>query len=237
MLLPTYNKHNQGQSIIELIIALSLAMVILPALITNLVSSREGKAQQEQKFEAATLLQEAEEAVRTVREDNWSTFAVNGIYHPEISGNSWVLSPNQETINGYTRQIEISDVERDSNGNIVEQGGTIDPSTKKAEITVSWTTPYSSSLNSIIILSRYSGNTAYVQTTEADFSAGTQNDTTVINTGGGEITLALSGQGNWCEPNLSITALDLPKSGVANAISAVAGHVSAATGENAAGVS
>ena len=56
--------------------------------------------------------------------------------------------------------------------------------------------------------------------------------------GDGEVVLgATGGVGDWCQPTLAITALDLPKSGVANAISAIQGTLAAGTGENASGVS
>ncbi|MCX6793908.1 MAG: hypothetical protein NTY06_02270, partial [Candidatus Gottesmanbacteria bacterium] len=53
----------------------------------------------------------------------------------------------------------------------------------------------------------------------------------------GEVTLGAGGKGDWCEPNLSIAALDLPKNGVANAVSAIPNQVFAGTGDNASGVS
>jgi len=49
--------------------------------------------------------------------------------------------------------------------------------------------------------------------------------------------LGAGGSGDWCSPNLTISAVDLPKNGVANAISAIPGQVVAGTGDNASGVS
>ncbi len=60
----------------------------------------------------------------------------------------------------------------------------------------------------------------------------------VTNTGGGEVVLGAGGGGDWCNPNQYIAEdLDLPKSGVANAVSAYEGRVLAGTGENSSGVS
>jgi len=39
---------SQGQSIIELLIAIAISSILLPGLIQGLTSSREGKAQQKQ---------------------------------------------------------------------------------------------------------------------------------------------------------------------------------------------
>lgn len=229
--------YKRGQSLVELLIAIGLLSIFLPALITSLASSREGKAQENQRLQAATLLKEANEAVRSIREKGWTTFAVSGTYHPVISGSSWSLAPGSESINGFTRQTVISDIYRDSNGNIVSIGGTNDPSTKKIVNTVSWNTPFTSSVSSTFYLTRYLNNAVFFQSTETEFLAGTTSNTTVANNSGGEVLLGSGGHGEWCKPNLSITALDLPKQGVANAISAVEGHISAGTGENASGVS
>jgi type II secretory pathway pseudopilin PulG len=227
----------KGQSIVEFIIAVGLASIFLPALLTGLVASREGKAQQTQRLEATTLLKEAEEAVRIARENNWSSVSSNGIYHPVISGNTWNLASGDETINGYIRQIVISDVRRDGSEAVVSTGGTVDPSTKKIVTTVSWNTPFSSSVDSTMYLTRFLSNTTFVETTDTQFGQGTLNATVVTNTSGGEVTLGAGGHGSWCAPNLSIASVDLPKQGVANAVYAVQGQVVAGTGDNASGVS
>ena len=228
--------YTKGQSIIELILAIGLASVFLPALLTGLVSSREGYAQQNQRLDAAYLLREAEEAVRVVRENSWSQIANNGTYHPVISGNTWSLAGNAESVSGFTRSIVISDVYRDAGGSI-SSSGNIDPSTKKTVLTVSWDGPILSSVSSTAYLTRYVKNAVFAQTTEADFNPGTKVGVEVANTSGGEIVLGAVGYGDWCKPNLTIAAIDLPKSGVANAITAIEGRVFAGTGENASGVS
>lgn len=227
----------KGQSIIEFIIAMALASIFLPGLITGLVASREGKAQQQQRLEATTLFKEAQEAARVVRENSWSTFAVNGTYHPEVSGNTWILSSGFQVLDGYTRSIVISDAYRNTNGYIVTTGGTLDPSTKKVVTTVSWNTPLPSSVSSTMYLARFLGNSTFFQTTQEDFNTGTSSGTVVTNTNGGEVILGAGGWGNWCNPNLSIAALDLPKQGVANAIYAIQGQAFAGTGDNASGIS
>lgn len=229
-------QNKNGQSLVEIAIVIGLTSILLPALIVGLLASREGKAQQKERLEAVALLRETTEAVRSVREGGWTTFAVNGTFHPVISGSSWILSPGTDMINGFVRTVNISDVSRDSSGTIVSTGGTLDPSTKKIITTIAWNTPFSSSVQSTIYLSRFD-NLSYTETTEAEFNQGTKTGVTITNTNGGEVVLGAGGGGNWCVPNLSITALDLPKNGVANGISAIEGQVFAGTGDNASGVS
>jgi hypothetical protein len=136
------------------------------------------------------LLHEATEAVRTVREQGWTTIATNGVYHPVISGSDWALAGGSETIDGFVRQVTISAAQRDSSGVLVPSGGTDDPATKHIAVSVAWSTPYSGSVTSDIYLSRWKNNAAWAQTTQADFTAGTATDTTVTNTSGGEVELA-----------------------------------------------
>lgn len=191
---------------IEILIAISLASVLLPALLTGLVASREGKAQEGQRLEANALLKGAEEATRSVYQGGWITFAVNGVYHPVISGSHWSLSAGSDTVSGYIRQITIGDTYRDSNFNIVTSGGTLDPSTKKVDILISWTTPHASSVSTTEYLERDLGNTSKVQTTQADFNAGSFNNTVAVNNSGGEVVLTQSSTNSNYGNNFLVTA-------------------------------
>lgn len=229
-------KFDVGQSLVEILLVIGLMGIFLPALLTGFLASRQGKAQQGQRVQAVALLREGEEIVRSVREKDWASFAVNGTYHPVASGSAWTLAPNSETINGFTRKVVISDVYRDANG-VATTSGTIDPSTKQAVTTVSWSTPIVSSVQATQYLTRYLGNTFFLQTTQGDFNTGSTSGTTVTNTAGGEVVLGAGGSGDWCTPQPIVSAADLPKSGVANAITAIEGSVFAGTGDNASGVS
>ena len=234
-------RGGRGQSLVEIIIAMGLSVILLPALLTGLVSSRQGKVQQAQRTQAVYLLNETIDAVRSVREKGWESFAINGTFHPAVSGTSWALAPGSVVINGLTQQIVIEDMNRGvcpgvDCGKIVTSGGILDTSSKRVNISISWNQPSVSTVNAILFITRYLESKYFTQTTVADFNTGIKSGTVVTNTLGGEVTLGAGGHGEWCDPNLNITALDLPKNGVANAISAIPGKVVAGTGENAAGV-
>ena len=232
------NKHTGGQSLIELLIVIGLLAILLPAITTGLITSREGKPQQERRIQAAQLIKETQEALRSIREAGWSNMEINGTYHPVHNGSTWSLAAGPVTINGITGQIIIDDVQRDEDNKIVASGGAIDPSTKKIAITTSWDTPIPTSISSTLYLTRYLDNATYIQTTEADFNAGTLTDVIVTSTADGEVTLGSGGNGDWCDPGTSIVAsLDLPGNGVAETVSAVEGKVFIGTGENASGES
>ena len=200
----------KGQALVELLLAIGLAAIILPAILTGLVATRSGRVQQNQRLEAITILKETQEAVRNVREAGWNTFAVNGTYHPLISGSSWSLASGSAVTNGYTQQIVLSDVYRDSSGKIATSGGTLDASTKKVEITISWTQPYASAIQSTGYVTRYLDNITWVQTTQAEFNASTLTQAQVTNTSGGEVTLGFNTKAKWCSPAFSSSTIDLP---------------------------
>jgi hypothetical protein len=239
-------KHllRNGGSLIELIIIFALALLLLPTLLIGLTASREGRAQQMRKSLAIAQLKGVAEVVKNIKESSgWVSLPANGTYYPVISQNKWVLSPGTNTVNGLTTSVVISDVQRDAAGHIVSTGGTIDSSTRKIVSTVSWTTPTASSVSVVTYVSRFRTNATSLDTTTADFTLGSASGTTIADTlgsgipGDGEVTLGAGGHGNWCSPSSTGTTVDLPKNGVANAVWAVEGKVSAATGDNASGVS
>lgn len=226
----------QGQSIIELLIAVALMALLFPALFSGIIAGRDGRSMLEQRLNAFSLTREAEEAVRMIRERNWQEIEVNGIYHPAVSANSFVLNSGPETINGFTRTLTIADAFRDAAG-VLSASGTNDPSTKKITVDVSWSLPHAGNIFQTWYLARFLNNSSNTQTSVADFEAGSLTDTVISADLGGEIMLGSGGTGSWCNPNLSIVAVDLPKNGVANAVSAIEGQVVAGTGNNASGVS
>jgi type II secretory pathway pseudopilin PulG len=183
-------RKQSGQALVELLVAMGIAALMLPALATAVVASREGRAQQEKRLQASALLREANEAVRIVRQNNWTGVSANGTYRPTISGSSWTLTAGAETIGNFTRSIVISDAQRDAGGAIVTSGGTADPSTKRAVATVSWTTPVPDSVSNEAYLNRYVNNTTWSQTTQAEFAAGTETNVVATATSGGQLELS-----------------------------------------------
>lgn len=193
----------EGQTLIEVLVAIALTAILLPALATGLVASSAAKAQEEQRIQASALLREADEAVRSVREKGWSQIPANGTYKPQISGSTWSLAAGSEVINGLTRQVVVSNTLRNSAGAIVTSGGTVDPSTKTVVSTISWATPIAASVSTTTYLQRYMGNTTLTQTTQAEFDAGIKTNVASTNTSGGEVQLATTpGTINWGSPSI-----------------------------------
>lgn len=196
-------KNKKGQSLVEILIAMGLMAVFLPALLTGFVASREAKPQKAKRFDASQLIREAEEAVISAKESSWDNVSTNGTFYPVESGNEWDLTSGTEsTPEGFLRSITISDVQRNINGDIVTSGGTVDPATKRLDISVSWTQPIASSATSTLYLTKYSGNTTWVQDTQAEFALGTNVNVSVVNNVDGEVELTESTGGTWTSPGI-----------------------------------
>jgi type II secretory pathway pseudopilin PulG len=202
-------KHTQGQSLVELLVTIAVAAVMLPAVMSGFVITRQGKIQQQARFGATMLLAETQDAVRIIRNRDWNTFAINGIFHPVVSSNKWILTDGSDTVQAYTRSVSISDVSRNTNGDIVSSGGSVDPSTKKIVTTISWNTLFSTHISSTEYVTRHDYNT-YTQTLKSDFDPGVFYNTATTNVSGGEVALGNNNRAKWCTPALSTTTIDLP---------------------------
>lgn len=236
---------------------IGLIGILLPAIIVGLVASRNGKPQQYQRQDAVNTLEQTMEALRTIRETaGWNSFATDGMYYVQQSGTIWTLvsttSPHTDPTTGFTTEIDVNDVWRNKTTTFIvpanSPNSTVDVSTKQVVVKISWTQPTASSTQSIIYMTRYLGNLSFIQTLTTDFNQGTLSGTAVENTPGsslpndGDVILGSGGQGNWCQPSLSINSYDMPGQGIATAISATAGltvgspdHAYATTGGNSSG--
>ena len=94
--------------------------------------------------QATFLLEEGAEAVRSIRDNNWSSIAgltPGTVYYLSFSSSSgWSLSTTSNTVGLFTRKVVLANVSRDaSTGNISPTGTNTDSNnTKLVTITVSW---------------------------------------------------------------------------------------------------
>lgn len=164
-------KNNEGQILVELLLAISLAAIIFSVagqlLDVTLSSNRLNK----ERLVASNLMAESMEATIAIAGEKWQniyTVTKNSPYHLDNSGGKWVLVSGigSSILNDVTfnQTIIIEDVSRDSSRNI-NSGGSNDPSTQKVTVMVTWN-------NDSISASRYftrSWNNTSVQT---DWSGG-----------------------------------------------------------------
>jgi len=130
---------SSGFSLLEIILAVAIFAtfstgiigVVIQGLQLNRLSAEETIASQ---YASAGL-----EAVRSIKNQSYSLLADTAGTGLTNSTGVWAFSGANNLFDKYTRTVSISTVQRDTDGNIVQSGGTSDPSTKKATATVNWT--------------------------------------------------------------------------------------------------
>ena len=226
---------SSGQSLIELLVTMGIAAILMPAFLVGFSATRQGRAQQEERIQAISYLRQTAEAVRIIRDNGWSAFSTNGDYCPQpvSGGTTWELKsfPQNSSCDtpatGFTRKVTVGDVYRNNTTHVIDPNGsssstTLDPSTKAVTLAVSWINPISSSVSEVMYLTRHD-NLSYLDSTVADFTAGTKNGIAITNIIDGELELGGSGASDWCAPNSAgIVKYNLSGNGQWTAISAVA---------------
>jgi len=106
--------QKRGQSLIELIIAIGIFATVISSLAFFILESYiSGKLAKEITI-ANFLAQEGLEAVKSIRDNNWSDL-IAGDYGLAISGGFWVFQPGSEDIGGQlrggTRIIKIENID------------------------------------------------------------------------------------------------------------------------------
>jgi hypothetical protein len=209
-------KTSKGQLLVEILVAIGLCTLLIPVIYAALITSRQGRMQEEARLEAVDYLRDCQESLKSIREISWNSIPVSGTYYPSVSGSTVSLILGSQTIGGrFTRNIVLEDVQRDTSGSIVTTGGTVDPSTIKATCNVSWTTPLSSAISSVTYLTRTFGNTFNEVTTKSQFDAGTFVSTESQSAINGEVILSSVPTSSWTTPALVSTYND---SGTTNAM-------------------
>jgi type II secretory pathway pseudopilin PulG len=130
----------RGQSLLEVIIAMTVFSLISLSIISLTLGSFEGLQKGGEETLAHGLAEEAIEAVRSVRDGAWNDL-INNPAVAAISGGQWVLNGGvSELINGkFTRTILFNDVCRDGSGGIVAcPGAYTDVQSKKVDVNVDW---------------------------------------------------------------------------------------------------
>ncbi len=137
--------YKKGISIIEVIVAsviISLSVISISVVYGNLVSL---SLENTKKVQAAFLLDEGVEIIKTMRNESWSNISnisSGSINYFIWNGNVWKSTTTAPSLidNTFTRTFVVSPVYRDvSTFNILpDTSGLLDAGTKKIDISVSW---------------------------------------------------------------------------------------------------
>lgn len=134
---------NSGLTLVEVVVATSIILAFLLVLfgVNNLYLRT--AFLNTGSIKATFLAEEGLEAVRFLRDASWTdnlaSLTLSTNYSLSLESNSWQISSTNIFIDGtFERLITFSDVYRDSSGDIVSSGGTLDPNTKLVTANVSW---------------------------------------------------------------------------------------------------
>lgn len=142
--------NQTGQSLIEVVVGAAIATLIIGGAATALVVAMRSSKLATNSETAISLGEELRDGLKSVAEAEWqdlynlSPKGAGNPYHLIESGSPPILVTASGTedvvVSGitYTRSFITENVNRDSNGDIVEGSGTEDTSTQKVTVTVTW---------------------------------------------------------------------------------------------------
>ncbi len=165
----------RGQSLIELLVAISVGTILIGGSVTLMGVSLKSYAGIRKHLQANVLIRQSAEVIQSLARSNWHSvydLTKASDYKISLSGNTWAISSGQETgtVNNipYKRYFQVYNVNRDGSGNIADSGDD-DPSTQKLTIILEYDNNYVSSSSISFYLTRSEDNKVFHQT---DWSGG-----------------------------------------------------------------
>jgi len=173
-------KNESGFSLVEILLAISVFAIFAVGITYLSLDTLDRDAKVVLNNEALHYAQEGLEVVRNIRDRNF-LLLTNGDHGLALADNVWTFGLAPEAVDSfYERRVTISDVYRDIDGNIAEEG-TLDPDTKRIDSTISWT--QNGVIPRSITLTEYLANWRaddWIVTTCPEFNGGTFTNTEVI---------------------------------------------------------
>lgn len=167
-------KKITGGTLLEAILAIGILVLVSTGIIGMSLGGLTGSLRGKERLEATALAQESLEAARSIRDFDWNNLTT-GVHGLSDASGYWAFSGTSDIKGRYTRTITVTDV---------------DATTKDVTARLDWEA-LAGVNNMLEITNRFTNwlNTAWTQTLQADFNAGTRNSTLVTNTAGGEVAL------------------------------------------------
>ncbi|HSE29334.1 MAG TPA: hypothetical protein VLA77_01990 [Candidatus Saccharimonadales bacterium] len=126
-----------GFSIIEVIVAIGIFTVAFAGGTTAILHSLSVNRLEQELGVAKDLSQEAIEATRSIRAQNWNNLTP-GDHGLTTTNGFWEFAGTSQAIGKFTRQVNLTPGQRGSGNEIVDSGGTADPDLFKVTSTVTW---------------------------------------------------------------------------------------------------
>lgn len=139
--------YKKGSALVEILVAVFIFSAILGSLITASSMYLRGAGDSLRSAKGAYLAQEGVEAIKIMRDTGWSNISTlnnNTDYYlyfdtSSSTNNTWKATSTISTIDSiFDRTFKLYSVNRDSNGRVVLNGGTLDSNTREVNVSVSW---------------------------------------------------------------------------------------------------
>lgn len=143
----------KGFSLVEILLAGSIFVVFAWGAVEVLLTSLTLNRLSEETTQAKEYATAGIEAVYSIKAHDFTSLQPMESTGIEREGENWIFSGEENTFDKYTRQMSITEVSRDEDGNIVESGGNIDTETYKVSVTVTW--DFTSSRTNSVVLDTY----------------------------------------------------------------------------------
>jgi len=141
-------ESSDGQSLIEILIAISIAAIVIGASVYGISFMFSSMTFNEQRQTATSLAEDLMNKVQSIADANWLDIynlphkGATSTYYVVASGSLLAVTGGIESITinnvNYNLYFSIENVNRDASDNIVTSGGINDPSTQKVTVTVEW---------------------------------------------------------------------------------------------------
>lgn len=148
-------RSQRGFGIIEIIVAVSIFVIIAATGTITVLHAFSVNRLGDEETEATLFAQEGIEAVRSIKNQDWNNLTT-GIYGLSNLSDSWVFSGLSNTAGKFTREVVVSEVQRDGSGDIVESAGVVDDDTRRITSTVTWN--FSPARSNLVELATYLTN-------------------------------------------------------------------------------
>lgn len=134
--------RHEGFTLVEIVVATAMLTIFFLSISSYYKKVLDVSQDTTRHIQSSFLLEEGLEAMRTLRDQSWSTYvgplSTSTTYYLYWNGTQWRPTTTVQTVeNLFTRSFRVSQVYRDGSDNI-SSSGTLDPGTKKVIVDVVW---------------------------------------------------------------------------------------------------
>lgn len=220
----------QGFSLVELLVAIGVFGVMSSFLVFLTVDAVRAFENLSKRNQATEIIKETYSALKLIKSEEWFNVTKQTNLGPKhigyIDGKYTIIDGEGEK-GSLTYSFSVVNAMRDSSGNIVTEGGNLDPHSKKIDINIKWYDRINKehAISSSLYVNDWNVNNI-VFTTKADFQKGTHLFTAgTDDKTGGELRLQSILYPDWCQPQRLVTKHDIPGDAYARSVLAKDGYV------------